>query len=161
MRTAFVFNLDSLSQSYCDTILQLLCSISYVVSNRRNNLNIHTNIARMMTIVTERLSESLVAASHYFGWSLADMVVAAARKALSSHPKHTQWPTSAVEVIEERLTHWKEFEVYDAANRKLDQRISALTAAGVNVTHELHVLKVLQSRVTEVQIKYNNSIFST
>ena len=131
-------------------MLKLTYFISYVMFNRHYNLNTNTNIGRMMTIVTERLSESLVAASHYFGWSLADMVVAAARKALSSHPKHTQWPTSAVEVIEERLTHWKEFEVYDSANRKLDQRISALSAAGVNVTHELHVLKVLQSRVTKV-----------
>ena len=103
-----------------------------------------------MTIVTERLSESLVVASHYFGWSLADMVVAAARKALSSHPKHTQWPSSAVKIMKERLTTWKEYDIYDAANKKLDQRISALSLIGVNVTDELHVLKTLQTRVTEV-----------
>jgi hypothetical protein len=30
---------------------------------------------RMMTIVTERLMESLAVMSHYMGWSLADVVV--------------------------------------------------------------------------------------
>jgi hypothetical protein len=30
---------------------------------------------RLMTIVTERLMESLVVMSHYMGWSLADVVV--------------------------------------------------------------------------------------
>ena len=103
-----------------------------------------------MTIVTERLSESLVVASHYFGWSLADMVVAAARKALSSHPKHTQWPLSAVKIMQDRLVQWNEYDIYDAANKKLDQRINALSAIGVNVTHELHVLQTLQLRVTKV-----------
>ena len=111
---------------------------------------VHEHILRMMTIVTERLSESLVVASHYFGWSLADMVVAAARKALSSHPKHTQWPLSAVKIMQDRLVQWNEYDIYDAANRKLDQRISALSAIGVNVTYELHVLQTLQSRVTKV-----------
>ena len=34
-----------------------------------------------MTIVTERLDESLVVASHYMGWTLADVVVVSPRKA--------------------------------------------------------------------------------
>jgi hypothetical protein len=61
---------------------------------------------RIMTIVTERLDESLLVASHYLGWSLADVVVTAPRKALSSHPKHTDWPTEAVEAMQTFLDRY-------------------------------------------------------
>jgi len=61
---------------------------------------------RIMTIVTERLDESLLVASHYLGWSLADVVVTAPRKALSSHPKHTDWPAEAVEAMQTFLDRY-------------------------------------------------------
>jgi hypothetical protein len=104
-----------------------------------------------MSIVTERLDESLVVASHYFGWSLADVVVTAARKALSSHPKHSQWPVPAVTKMESTLKKWGEYDVYNAANAKLDERIDALTQRGVDFAKELSTLKQLQKRVTKVR----------
>lgn len=110
--------------------------------------------ARMMTIVTERLAESLVVASHYFGWSLADVVVTAARKALSTHPKHTMWPPAAVKMMKSVLTDWKEYEVYSTATKKLDQSIIALKSSGVDFAEELRTLKVLQTRVTKVRLEY-------
>ena len=61
---------------------------------------------RIMTIVTERLDESLLVASHYLGWSLADVVVTAPRKALSSHPKHADWPAEAVAAMQTFLDRY-------------------------------------------------------
>jgi hypothetical protein len=54
---------------------------------------------RMVSVVTERLDESLVVASHYLNWTLADMVVASHRKAQSEHPKYTMlpWPSWTLE----------------------------------------------------------------
>lgn len=104
-----------------------------------------------MTIITERLDESLVVASHYFGWSIADVVVTAARKALSSHPKHTQWPVPAVTKMQSTLKKWGEYEVYDAANTRLNERIEALIQRGIDFHKELKTLKLLQKRVTKVR----------
>ena len=103
-----------------------------------------------MTIVTERLDESLVVASHHLGWSLADVVVTVPRKALSTHPKHTVWPKSAVEILQRILEDTREYDVYDTANKKLDDRIEDLKSQGVNVTEEAITLKHLRDRVTKV-----------
>ena len=105
-----------------------------------------------MTIVTERLDESLVVASHYFGWSIADVVVTVHRKALSKHPKHTEWPTIAVLTIEQKLSEQSEYKVYNAANMKLNSRIKNLKLQGVNFTEEVRILKVLKERVTKVSV---------
>jgi hypothetical protein len=105
---------------------------------------------RMMTIITERLMESLVVVSHYMGWSLADVVVTAHRKALSVHPKHTEWPVSAVDTMKKVLKDWKENMIYDTANAKLDERINSLIYKGTNFTEQVRVLKVLQNRVTKI-----------
>ncbi len=59
---------------------------------------------RMVTVVVERLEESLVVASHYLGWSLADMVVTKHRKALSSHPKASAWPEKTINLLRKKLT---------------------------------------------------------
>ena len=104
----------------------------------------------MMTIVTERLDESLLVAIYYLGWSIADVVVTVARKALSKHPKHTEWPDKAVKIITDVLTRNREFDVYNAANMKLDERIEALKMQGVNFTHGLQTLNSLKERVTKV-----------
>ena len=111
-----------------------------------------------MTIVTERLDESLVVASHYFGWSIADVVVTVHRKALSKHPKHTEWPTIAVRTIEQKLSEQNEYEVYSAANMKLNSRIKDLKLQGVNFTDEVRILKVLKERVTKVRVE-NSLLF--
>jgi hypothetical protein len=109
---------------------------------------------RMCTIVLERLHESLVVAAHYLGWSLADVVVVKHRKALSSHPKHTEWPQQAVELLRKQLNTPEvgEYAMYNASVAKLDQRIAALTKAGVDVPAEVTKLQQLQKRVSEVSV---------
>lgn len=103
---------------------------------------------RIMTVVVERMVESLVVSRHYLGWSLADVVVVSPRKALSQHPGYDKWPTAVVDRLRRKLENAGEFKVYDAANSKLDQRIVNLEAGGkVSVTAEVEVLKALQARV--------------
>lgn len=105
---------------------------------------------RIMSVVTERLDESLVVASHYLGWTLADVVVTSFRKALSSHPKHSEWPTIAVNKIKEKLVASGEYDVYEHANKKLDERIRQLNVLGVDVEVELRLLKMMREKVTQV-----------
>lgn len=107
---------------------------------------------RIMTIVTERLDESLVVATYYMGWSLADVVVTAPRKALSSHPKHKDWPTEAVEAMEGFLERNGETAVYKEAVKKLDQRIVQLKSTGVDFDTELALFRSLRSRVRKVSL---------
>jgi hypothetical protein len=109
---------------------------------------------RMCTLVLERLDELLVVAAHYLGWSLADVVVTKHRKAMSTHPKHTAWPQPAVRKIEEvlRAPQSAEFQVYEASNAKLDERIAALQKAGIDVPQEVEQLRALQKRVTKVYV---------
>jgi len=76
--------------------------------------------------VTERMDESLVVAAHYLGWSLADVVNVKNRKDLSQHPKENDWPPAAIAKIRQRLEDNGEYDMYRAANKKLDARISAL-----------------------------------
>ena len=103
---------------------------------------------RIMTIVTERLDESLVVARHYLGWSLADVVVTVFRKALSTHPKYTAWPPEAVAALSKKLSDTGETAVFEAGLAKLDRRIAALTAAGVNVSSEVTLLQRVRRRIT-------------
>ena len=105
---------------------------------------------RIMTVVTERLDESLVVASHYLGWSLADVVVSLPRKALSSHPKWQQWPSLAVEAIRTFLQKSGETLLYNEANLKLDKRIARLKEDGIDFDAELRLLQSLRSRVEKV-----------
>jgi hypothetical protein len=105
---------------------------------------------RMMTIVTERLDESLVVGSHYMGWSLADVVVTAPRKVLSSHPHYQEWPPVAVQMMRSFLDKSGENALYRAANAKLDQRIAQLKADGVDLDKELQTLKELRDRVKKL-----------
>jgi hypothetical protein len=105
---------------------------------------------RLVTIVTERLDESLVVASHYLGWSLADVVVTVPRKALSTHPKPTAWPEEAVKIMKESLEKKSEYAIYRAANGKLDERIATLAKEGVDVPSEVAILQALRKRTTEM-----------
>jgi len=103
---------------------------------------------RIMTIVTERLDESLVVARHYLNWSLADVVVSKVRKALSAHPKPSDWPKEAVDTLTRKLKDSGEISIYEAASKKLDQRISSLSEKGINVTIEVALLQEIRSRVS-------------
>lgn len=103
---------------------------------------------RIMTIVTERLDESLVVARHYLNWSLADIVVTKVRKALSTHPKYTEWPKEAVSSLTRQLIDSGEMAVYNAATAKLDSRLRALKASGVDVESEVKQLQDIRSRVS-------------
>ena len=105
---------------------------------------------RLMTIVTERLDESLLVASYYLNWSIADVVVTVARKALSRHPKHTEWPIQAITIIKDVLIKTKEYEIYKEANLKLDQRIKKLKMQGIDFAGGLRTLNSLKERVTKV-----------
>jgi hypothetical protein len=109
---------------------------------------------RMTSVVTERLDESLVVASHYLNWTIADVVVASYRKALSSHPKHTDWPAPAVTEITRKLHASGEYKVYNAANAKLDASIAALKGQSVNFDAELRLLRILKDRIAQVQYSY-------
>lgn len=105
---------------------------------------------RMMTLVLERMPESLVVASHYLGWSLADVVVTVHRKALSSHPKAKMWPPGPIKQLGEYLKARGEYSVYNASVAKLNERIAALESKGVNVKEEVKNLKILETRIKTV-----------
>lgn len=105
---------------------------------------------RLMSLVLSRMDESLVVASHYLGWSLADVVVLMPRKALSAHPKPADWPAEAIAVLRSNLERVGEFRVYEEANRKLDARIAALAARKVDVQGEVRLLKSLREKATSI-----------
>lgn len=103
---------------------------------------------RMVTLVLERLDESLIVARHYLNWSLADIVVTMYRKALSSHPKYHEWPSDAIDLIKTKLNNTGEYAIYNASNHKLNERIENLKSKGVNVHKEVQQLKELKSKVS-------------
>ena len=106
---------------------------------------------RVFVIVTERLDESLVAASHYLGWSLADVVVTKPRKHLSSHPKAKDWPQDAVMLLNNTLKVRGEYEVYEMGHAILDANIKKMQRDGIDVYGEVDVLRRLRKRVQEVR----------
>jgi hypothetical protein len=89
-------------------------------------VDILRNTDRLMTIVTERLDESLICMKYYMGWSLADVIAIKTRKSLSPHPKVSDWPDESVKIMRERLIENGEYRVYDAAVKKLDDRLQSL-----------------------------------
>ena len=105
---------------------------------------------RIMTIVTERLDESLVVTSHYMGWTLADIIVVKNRKALSTHPKHTEWPLESIEIMKSTLEKAGEFAIYKAANAKLNERIKSLSRSGISITGQVKLLQDIRFRVSNV-----------
>lgn len=126
---------------------------TYTWSAFSNNLAEAVDILktdRMMTIVTERLDESLVVCSHYLGWSIADMVVTMHRKASSSHPKHSAWPIQSIKILKDVLTTRGEYEIYNVADMKLTSRIKQLKIQGIDIDKEIKLLKDMRTRVTEL-----------
>jgi hypothetical protein len=107
---------------------------------------------RMMTVVLERLDESLVAMRHYLNWSLADVVMVANRKADSNHPPYLEWPPAAIRVMNETMRRNGETDVYLAASKKLDERLRSLETAGIRVKQEIDLLRDLRKRVKEVRL---------
>eukprot|EP00607_Mallomonas_marina_P008414 CAMPEP_0182424526 /NCGR_PEP_ID=MMETSP1167-20130531/10729_1 /TAXON_ID=2988 /ORGANISM="Mallomonas Sp, Strain CCMP3275" /LENGTH=344 /DNA_ID=CAMNT_0024604397 /DNA_START=919 /DNA_END=1956 /DNA_ORIENTATION=+ len=105
---------------------------------------------RVLALITERLDESLVVASHFLGISLADVVLTKHRKALSKHPKQSDWPASAIHVLNQTLNSNGEMEYYHGANHILDFRIKLLRQEGVDFDAELQMLKDMRERVTKV-----------
>jgi len=101
----------------------------------------------LFTLVLERLDESLIAARHYLGWSIADVVHAKSRKAQSSHPKASEWPAAAIGALKTALEDRGEMAVYQAANTALDVRLAALRAKGVDVDSEISHLREVRERV--------------
>jgi len=104
----------------------------------------------MMTIISERLDESLVVASKFLGWSLADVVVTIYRKALSKHPKAKEWPKKAIDHILLKLEENGEIQLYEAANKRLNERIADLRASGVDFDKDVQLLKDLRKRASEI-----------
>lgn len=103
----------------------------------------------MMTIVLERLEESLVALRYHLGWSLADVIYVKQRKALSSHPKAADWPVEAVALLRQKLETNGEYAVYNASVRALDARLRVLESEfRVNVSDEVRQFRILRSRVS-------------
>lgn len=109
---------------------------------------------RIMTIITERLDESLVVTSNYMNWSLADVIVVKNRKALSTHPKHTQWPAKSIEIMKASLHKSGEYAIYDAANKKLQDRITVLEKQGISVKLQVKLLQEVRRRVSQVNALY-------
>lgn len=103
----------------------------------------------MMTIVLERLEESLVALRYHLGWSLADVIYVKQRKALSSHPKARDWPAGAVALLRQKLEANGEYAVYNASAQALDARLHFLESVfRVNVSDEVRQFRILRSRVS-------------
>lgn len=102
----------------------------------------------MMSIVVERLDESLVVASHYMEWSLADVIVVAPRKSLSSHPPPSAWPKEVLERLHKKAEDYGEYTVYNAARKKLDERITHLQQEKkANIAAEVVLLRSVRTRV--------------
>jgi len=130
-------------------------STSAFAGNPHDALNYMRNNEKMVTIVLERLDESLVVLRHFLGWSLADVVVTQPRKALSGHPKIKDWPQGAAQIMKAKLMNANEYEVYDTAHHQLNNRIKDLETKGVNVTGEVMLLKAIRHRVRNVRIPAN------
>lgn len=108
------------------------------------------NNDKLITIVLERLDESLVALSHHLHWSLADVVVLKQRKALSTHPKAKDWPQDAVEEMRKKLLTNGEYQVYNASMLALDTRLQELRVKHkVDVEGEVKQLAALRIRASE------------
>ena len=101
----------------------------------------------IMTIVIERMDESLVVLAHYFGWSLAEVTQTISKKNSSPHPKHSSWPVDAVSAMKQALVAKGEYAVYKASNNRLDARIKSLKSAGFDVDAEVELLKLLKQEV--------------
>jgi len=106
----------------------------------------------LMTLVLERLDESLVAARHYLGWTLGDMVHTKNRKALASHPTQNDWQHEVINKIRHAVTERGEVAIYQAGNEALDMRLKKLREQGINVDEEIKMLK-------ELRIKAQNRCF--
>jgi hypothetical protein len=111
-------------------------------------------------MLLERLDESLIALRHEMGWSLADIVVMLPRKALSKHPKASDWPPEAVKVLNASLHRMREFDFYETARSALQKRFDHLSRSGVDFALELDVLRALRSRVTEVCPSFPYVVYS-
>jgi len=72
------------------------------------------------------------------------------RKSLSTHPKYSQWPSDAVSLLRARLIKTGEYQVYEAAVKKLDERLEVMERHGVAVKKEVELLQMLRNRTTEV-----------
>lgn len=105
---------------------------------------------RMVTMVLERMDESLIVLAHQLHWSLADLITVMPRKALSAHPTPRHWPPEGVAMLKQKLIEAGEFAVYDAAVNKLNSRVAAMTARGINITHEVKLLHDLRKTVRAI-----------
>ena len=72
--------------------------------------------------------------------------------ALSSHPKHTEWPQDAIHILNKTLIEKGEYAVYTAAMHKLDERLNVLRNGGVDVQGEIKLLRALRKRVHVVRV---------
>ena len=130
---------------------QMGASLSFTAFARDNQTTIAQILSnRMMTMVLERMDESLIAMRHYLNWSLADVIIVLSRKTYSNHPQLEQWPKDAIQAIKAKLYENGEISVYETANRKLDQRLLDLRNMGINIDKELTTLRNLRSNVSKV-----------
>lgn len=111
-------------------------------------------------MILERLDESLVVLAHYLEWSLADVVVIKPRKALSQHPRASQWPREAISTMSNSLRRDGEYKFYEASNELLSSKIAELKAARTDVDHEVSLLRRLRSRATEVFLSFTFCILN-
>ncbi len=126
---------------------------SYTWSAFSNNFQSAVSIIktdRIMTIVLERMDESLVALAHYLNWSLGDIVITVPRKSLSKHPKAKDWPSSAIKLLTENLKNKGEYDVYNAGDAKLTERINILNKNGYNVAEEIKLLQLIKEKVSNI-----------
>jgi hypothetical protein len=111
----------------------------------------------MMTIVLERMAESLVVLRHHLGWSLADVIYIKQRKSLSSHPKARDWPKDAVALLQNTMERNGEMGVYNASIVALNNRIRVLEQVfHVNISDEVRQFHVLRRRVSEICLDDNH-----
>lgn len=105
----------------------------------------------LMTIVWERMAESLVLLRHHLGWSLADVVYIKQRKSLSFHPKAQDWPMNAISFLRNVMERNGEMSVYNASISALNNRIRVLdNVFHVNISEEVRQYQVLRKRVSDI-----------
>ena len=102
----------------------------------------------LMTLVVEKLDESLIVASTFLGWSLADVVYVKTRKSISMHPKQNKWPSKSIGILQQSTKTLGESAVYEASVKKLDERIRKLKSSGIDVKEKVALYRRIKRRVS-------------
>lgn len=111
-------------------------------SRSKNSLLSRTN--DIIPLVLEQFDISIISLRHSLRLTLADLSYLKPRKALSSHPKASDWPEESISKMLENLRKLNEFDVYEYTLQKLYDRLQVLEKEKVNFLNEIALLKIFK-----------------